>query len=240
MTHFPQSRFIADLVSLKGCRKWERLKKNWSRAAARNFGDWRGLSEGTCPQRPVTERKRSQNPKEPLLSFSHPHDYSFSENALAKDNIPGQRSSITPRPGGALEPVLKFKPAYPWLKTVKASHGFFAQKKFANFFQGFYAKSFGNRVKTTLKTMQICPQNHAGYEMSSIYQQKSKILRLFMPASASSLFPSCRADLSAIARRATAEAFGRRRVTSPHSPPPASPCACLDMQALPLHFLLKR
>jgi len=174
MTHFPQSRFIADLVSLKGCRKWERLKKNWSRAAARNFGDWRGLSEGTCPQRPVTERKRSQNPKEPLLSFSHPHDYSFSENALAKDNIPGQRSSITPRPGGALEPVLKFKPAYPWLKTVKASHGFFAQKKFANFFQGFYAKSFGNRVKTTLKTMQICPQNHAGYEMSSIYQQKSK------------------------------------------------------------------
>jgi shikimate dehydrogenase len=37
-------------------------------SAARNFGFWRGLSEGAWPKRPVTERKRRQNPKGPLLS----------------------------------------------------------------------------------------------------------------------------------------------------------------------------
>jgi hypothetical protein len=36
--------------------------------AARNFGFWRGLSEGACRQRPVTGRKRRQNSKGPLLS----------------------------------------------------------------------------------------------------------------------------------------------------------------------------
>jgi hypothetical protein len=44
----------------------ERLKKNRSRSAARNFGVLARLSEGACPQWPVTERKRSQNAKEPL------------------------------------------------------------------------------------------------------------------------------------------------------------------------------
>jgi hypothetical protein len=33
---------------------------------ARIFGFWQGLSEGAWPQRPVTERKRSQKPKRPL------------------------------------------------------------------------------------------------------------------------------------------------------------------------------
>jgi hypothetical protein len=47
----------------------ERLKKNYNRSAARNFGVLARLSEGVCPQRPVTERKRSQNPKEPLPLF---------------------------------------------------------------------------------------------------------------------------------------------------------------------------
>ena len=66
----------------------ERLKKYCSRSAA-SGGRPRGLlvvlarlSEGACPLGPVTERKRSQNPKGPLLSFLHPHGYSFYENAL--------------------------------------------------------------------------------------------------------------------------------------------------------------
>jgi hypothetical protein len=37
---------------------------------ARIFGFWRGFGEGACPQRPVTEPKRSQNSKRPLL---HPN-----------------------------------------------------------------------------------------------------------------------------------------------------------------------
>ncbi len=63
-------------------RMLERLRKNCRHAAARNFRFWRGLSEGTCPQRPVTERKRSRNQKEPLPSFPNPRGYSFYENAL--------------------------------------------------------------------------------------------------------------------------------------------------------------
>jgi hypothetical protein len=33
---------------------------------------------------PVTEPKRSKNPKRPLFHFPQPHGYSFSENALNK------------------------------------------------------------------------------------------------------------------------------------------------------------
>ena len=69
-------------------RKLERLKKYCSRSAA-SGGRPQGLlvflarlSEGACPQRPVTERKRSQNPKEPLSSFLHPNGYRIFENAL--------------------------------------------------------------------------------------------------------------------------------------------------------------
>ena len=40
----------------------------WS-FGARIFGFWRGFGEGACPQRPVTELKRSQNPKRPLSNF---------------------------------------------------------------------------------------------------------------------------------------------------------------------------
>ena len=59
--------------------------------------------------------------------------------------------------------------------------------------------------------MQICPQNHADYEVFSIYYDVA--VRK----------PACLADLSAIARRATAEAYGRRQVNKsqkhhPHTP----------------------
>jgi hypothetical protein len=40
------------------------------------------LSEEACPQQPVTERKQSQNPKEPLPQFLHPNGDSIFENAL--------------------------------------------------------------------------------------------------------------------------------------------------------------
>jgi hypothetical protein len=51
--------------------KLEHLKKNRSRSAARNFGVLARLSEEACPSRPVgmTERKRSQNPKEQPFLF---------------------------------------------------------------------------------------------------------------------------------------------------------------------------
>jgi hypothetical protein len=58
------------------------LKKYCSYSAARNFGVLARLSEGACPQRPVTERKRSQNPKEPLPLSPQPDGYSIFENAL--------------------------------------------------------------------------------------------------------------------------------------------------------------
>jgi hypothetical protein len=48
----------------------ERLKKKCSRSAARDFGVLARLSEGACPQRPVTERKRGQNPKRSAVSLS--------------------------------------------------------------------------------------------------------------------------------------------------------------------------
>src|SRR5580658_9863364 len=59
----------------------ERLKKCCGRAAARDFGVLARLSEGACPKRPVTERKRSQNPEAPLLA-SRPHGDSIFDNAL--------------------------------------------------------------------------------------------------------------------------------------------------------------
>src|ERR1700678_3955213 len=72
-------------------RKLERLKKYCRRSAA-NGGRPQGLlvllarlSEGACPQRPVTEREQSQNPKEPLPQFLHPNGYSIFENALMQD-----------------------------------------------------------------------------------------------------------------------------------------------------------
>src|SRR5258708_1254603 len=40
----------------------------------RIFGFWRGFGEGACPQWPVTEPKRSQNPKRPL-AFSLPTEW---------------------------------------------------------------------------------------------------------------------------------------------------------------------
>jgi hypothetical protein len=55
----------------------EYLKKYCGYSAARNFGVLARLSEGACPKRPVIERKRSQNPKEPLL----PNGYSIYDNA---------------------------------------------------------------------------------------------------------------------------------------------------------------
>ena len=45
------------------------------------FGE--ALAKGACPQRPVTEPKRSQNPKRPLLLHLHPCGYSISDNALS-------------------------------------------------------------------------------------------------------------------------------------------------------------
>jgi hypothetical protein len=46
---------------------------------------WRGFGEGACPQRPVTEPKRSQKSKRPLVSFLHPHGYRIDENALKRN-----------------------------------------------------------------------------------------------------------------------------------------------------------
>jgi hypothetical protein len=46
------------------------------------LGFWRGFGEGACPQWPVTEPKRSQNPKGPLPCSFPPNGYSIYENAL--------------------------------------------------------------------------------------------------------------------------------------------------------------
>jgi hypothetical protein len=67
--------------------KQERLKKCCGRSAARNFGVLAWLSEEACPKRPVTERKRSRNPKGPLRLPSKPNGHSISENALITDTI---------------------------------------------------------------------------------------------------------------------------------------------------------
>ena len=82
----------------------ERLRKKCSRSAARDFGVLARLSEGACPQRPVTERKQSQNPEDPLLFSSQPNGYSFFENALNVRKIGKVMQAFLPLPGGS--PVL--------------------------------------------------------------------------------------------------------------------------------------
>jgi hypothetical protein len=53
---------------------------------------WRAFGEGAC-LRPVTEPKRSQNPKEPLPFFFQPHGYSIFENAIKLERC----GSISPK-----------------------------------------------------------------------------------------------------------------------------------------------
>jgi hypothetical protein len=64
------------------------LKKNCSHAERGFLSFWRGFGEGAGLKDPVTEPKRSQNSKRPLLLFPQPHGYSFSENALARKSGP--------------------------------------------------------------------------------------------------------------------------------------------------------
>src|SRR5450756_1246662 len=73
----------------KTCRvlALERLKKNCSRSERGFLGlasgaDHRPLAKEQVPSNPVTEPKRSQNPKRPPPLLSHPNGCSFSENAL--------------------------------------------------------------------------------------------------------------------------------------------------------------
>src|SRR5580692_7911738 len=77
-------------METKGMRP-ELLKKYCSHVERGFLAFWRGFGKGACPQRPVTEPKRSQNPKGPLLSFLHPHAYRIYDNALIKKRrqIPG-------------------------------------------------------------------------------------------------------------------------------------------------------
>ena len=60
----------------------ERLKKYRSQFGARIFGFWQGFGEGAGLQNPVTEPKRSQKPKRPLLHFSKPNGYGIFLTAL--------------------------------------------------------------------------------------------------------------------------------------------------------------
>jgi hypothetical protein len=60
----------------------ERLKKCCSHFGARIFGFWRGFGEGAGLQNPVTEPKRSQKPKGPLLRKALPNGHNIFENAL--------------------------------------------------------------------------------------------------------------------------------------------------------------
>jgi hypothetical protein len=48
---------------------------------ARIFGFWQRFGEGAGSLQPVTEPKRSQNPKRPLPGSFPPNGYSISENA---------------------------------------------------------------------------------------------------------------------------------------------------------------
>src|SRR5271155_4098636 len=89
----PQATAKANLTTI-GCSgtllgssdRLERLKKYCSHAERGFLVFWRGFGEGACPLRPVTEPKRSQNPKRLLLHPSPPHGYSIYENALAVAN----------------------------------------------------------------------------------------------------------------------------------------------------------
>ena len=55
----------------------ERFKKYCSHFGARIFGFWRGFGEGAGLQNPVTEPKRSQNPKRPPPSIVSPEWLQF-------------------------------------------------------------------------------------------------------------------------------------------------------------------
>jgi hypothetical protein len=63
-------------------RKIERLKKYCSHLKRGFFGFWRGFGEGAGLKSPVTEPKRSQNQKRPLLFSIFSNGYSIFENAL--------------------------------------------------------------------------------------------------------------------------------------------------------------
>ena len=73
----------------------ERLKKycSHSERGFLGFGEWcrsSAFGEGAGLNNPVTEPKRSQNPKRPLLFLPQPNGYSIYENALVPlfDNNP--------------------------------------------------------------------------------------------------------------------------------------------------------
>jgi hypothetical protein len=91
--------FKAFGIPTRDCRKplpLERLKKYWSHSAARNFSVLARLSEEVCPQGPVTERKRSQNPKGPLPLSPQPDGCSIFENALKEFAITAPFIFTTP------------------------------------------------------------------------------------------------------------------------------------------------
>ena len=60
----------------------ERLKKYRSRSERGVLGFGEALAKEQVRSNPVTEPKRSQNPKRPLLSSIQPNGYSIFENAL--------------------------------------------------------------------------------------------------------------------------------------------------------------
>ena len=101
---FSKSGSTRDFTASESCGTFqvlqlERLKKNCSQCGARIFGFWRGFGEGAGWKPPVTEPKRSQKPKRPLLlpspHLSQPRGYSFFENALKPTaTVPGSGQSI--------------------------------------------------------------------------------------------------------------------------------------------------
>jgi hypothetical protein len=88
----------------------ERLKKCCSHFGARIFGVWRGFGEGAGLKNPVTEPKRSQNPKRPLSSDTFPNGYNIFENALTE---PPPSSAILPI-GVNSKPALLLTNVYNW------------------------------------------------------------------------------------------------------------------------------
>jgi hypothetical protein len=71
----------------------ERLKKYCSHLERGFLVFWQGFSEGAGLKNPVTEPKRSQNPKRPLLSHPFPNGYSIFENAPG--SFPPKRTSLS-------------------------------------------------------------------------------------------------------------------------------------------------
>jgi hypothetical protein len=61
----------------------ERLKKYRSHSERGFLIIWRGFGEGAGLKNPVTEPKRSQKSKRPLVHFNLPNGYSIYENARA-------------------------------------------------------------------------------------------------------------------------------------------------------------